>query len=219
MLRYQENLYDLKLALQETRHRKQRLLYIRSLIERVEAEVPICENREFSFVPEISETSKEIAKRLNRDPLYRKRVPEQPYQEAVSKGLPPLNPVSRAIADKIAEQFGSVDAYLDSRRKDLLMSRMHENLRSEEREMRECTFRPVVYEGPVVRQKRSKSKEKPIEHLVAGMDSFVRRQEKARELKALAMLKKPGSGETYTGAPTQVVEFKFSSRRDVQSRE
>jgi len=215
MQRYQETFYDIKLALQETRHRKQRLLYIRSLIEQVESEPPAI--REFSFAPEISQTSREIAKRLDRDPLYRKRVPEEPAPEIA--GLPPLNPVSRALAEKISEEFGSVDAYLDSRRKDLLLSRMHENIRSEEREMRECTFRPVVYEGPVVRQKRSKSKEKPIEHLVAGMDSFVRRQEKARELKALAMLKKPGSGETYTGVPTQVMEFKLSSRRDIQSRE
>jgi len=224
MLRYEETYIEIKLALQETRHRKQRLLFLRSLVDRVrEDEHERIETPEFSFVPAISEKSKMIANRMQRDPLYRKREPVVEAQIPSNKptGLPPLNPVSRAIAEKISEQFGSVDAYLDSRKKQLLLERVYENIRSEEKEMRECTFRPVVYERPVVKEKRSKSKEKPCEQLVAGIDSFVRRQEKARELKAIALLaaNKPGSGGAYTGSPTQVVEFKLSSRRDVKSRE
>ena len=223
MLRYEETCFELKMALQETRHRKQRLLYLRSLLERVvEDAQDRIDTPEFSFVPAISEKSKRIANRIERDPWYRKRSSEK-VEQPVTVGalLPPLNPVSRAIAEKISEEFGSVDAYLDSRKKQLLLQRVHENIRNEEKEMRECTFRPVVYEGPVVKEKRSKLREKPCEQLVAGMDSFVRRQEKARELKALASLdKKPGSGGTYTGAPTQVMEFKFTNtRRDVTSRE
>ena len=221
MLRYEETYFDIKLALQETRHRKQKLLFLRSLLERVGEESERIDTPEFSFVPAISENSKKIANRIQRDPLYRKRVADNSVADDPKPvGLPPLNPVSRAIAEKIAEQFGSVDAYLDSRKKQLLLATVHENVRSEEKEMRECTFRPVVYERPVVKEKRSKSREKPCEQIVAGMDAFVRRQEKARELKALASLpNKPGSGDAYTGAPTQVVEFKLSSRRDVKSRE
>ena len=233
MLAYRETYLEIKSALQETRHRKQRLLYFISLIDRIEGENmrPTSSRgsaletiEEYNFVPSISERSREIAKKINRDPLYRKRgdsqveVPPQPVRPL----QPSLNPVSREIAEKISREFGSVDAYLDTRRKELLLSRMHENIRSEEKEMRECTFRPVVHERPSVQEKRSRTKGQPIEEVVAGIDSFVRRQEKARELKALAVLaNRPGTGDVYTGAPTKIMEFKFSSIRgdNVTSRE
>ena len=168
---------------------------------------------EFSFTPSISRRSRELAAaKRERDPSHsyaRKSVnarsaaaviglSQASYQPASG------NPITQAISNRIKQVYGSLEEYHRRRREEsgrhrMVVSRI-------ERDMNECTFRPHISSvPPSVRSSPTNP--------VVGMDSFVQRQEKARELKLVPLVLKPGCGELYTGKATKVEPFSFAKRR------
>lgn len=168
---------------------------------------------EFSFTPSISRRSRELAAaRRERDPSHsyaRKSVNARSAAAVIglsqaSDKTAPANPLTQAIANRIKQVYGSLEEYHRRRREE---SGRHKMVVSRiERDMNECTFRPHISSvPPSVRSSSTKP--------VVGMDTFVQRQEKARELKLVTHVLKPGCGELYTGKATKVEPFSFANRR------
>jgi uncharacterized protein (DUF2147 family) len=79
----------------------------------------------------------------------------------------------------------------------------------ESNELKECTFRPAI----------TKFNQSTVGTKIDGLDSFLKRQEKAREIQCLQKIPKPGSGKVYTGQVTRPVPFSFAKKLPPQSWE
>jgi hypothetical protein len=165
---------------------------------------------ECTFTPSISRRSRELAARLPRDPtrLYDRKPAARSAVALIQTKKDEMpaktnSAVTDAIVDRILKVYGSVEEYRKQRNAKVL----HTN----EIDVKECTFKPII-EKP---RKEFAPRSKPV--LIPGLESFVSRQEKARERKLVDKELKPGCGELYTGQKTKLEPFSFSNR--VVSRE
>ena len=172
------------------------------------------ESSECTFTPSISMKSRQLASKLNRDPsrLYHKTITPRSASAVIQMTVPPpsapvnSNPVTEAIVSRIKQLYGSIDEYHKSRREN---SQIHKApISRHAQEFNQCTFKPRIAKGP----KRSTS----VGKAVAGNDSFVQRQERARELKQVETVRRPGCGEIYTGVPTKVEPFSFINKTSIR---
>jgi hypothetical protein len=162
-------------------------------------------DNECTFAPAISERSRRIASRLDRDHEYKKSTAStvEPLKKAEK---PEVSAVTAAIANRIKKTYGSLEEYY-RQRKENAISYKDLTSKKETEELKECTFHPAV--------KRVESHAKVLEKAptIEGLDSFVQRLEKARQKRlTVSEHKKPGSGQMYTGEPTKVEPFSFLNR-------
>ena len=214
-------LSEIEEAIRQVRLRRNELIRIRDLLdeEQVPEMMPVvdCESicsrttkgrsvhaeEPCTFTPSISSKSRKLATKRPRDPVYMKtEVKKEQVSEPVVKSV---SAVTEAIANRIRKTYGSLDEYHRQRRENALLYKDVVN-RKETEELKECTFHPHVTDvrkGPDGDVK------------VTGLESFLKRLQKARELrtKEEAESAKPGSGRIYTGEPTKVEPFSFLNRR------
>lgn len=112
------------------------------------------------------------------------------------------NPVTKAIVDKIIAKYGSMEEYYRSRKLKAGQSKVERINTREQEQLKECTFRPSITRFDAQIQKPNTP--------VDGIDNFLKRQEKAREILCMQKVPKPGSGKVYTGQVTKPVPFSFS---------
>lgn len=175
------------------------------------------EDSECTFLPVISKRSRELALK-RRSFLQSQKTPQssnppEPEPKGPTHPQPQQNAVTRAIVDKIKSVYGSLENYHRQRRETALS---YKDLTPRaDLELKECTFRPKIshFSSNSYNQRETQ----PVE----GFDSFLKRLEKAREIKIHALTateRKPGCGLIYSGLPTRVQPFSFRSHR-VASRE
>lgn len=167
------------------------------------------EEKECTFHPKISKRSRELARTSSCSSHQRRKKSDEKVASIVAQS----NPINEAIVAKIKAIYGSMDSYHKHRR-ELSMSYKECIPSREDAELEECTFRPKLGNPlPAVMAQN------PVE----GFDSFLKRLEKAREIKINAITandRKPGCGIIYSGKPTKVKPFSFlEPPRRVHSRE
>ena len=155
---------------------------------------------EYSFTPEISETSRRIASRLlPREHSKRSAATVIEESKAQAELLRP-SVASEAIVAQICDKYGSVASYHAAREASKASWEALTRAEAEEAELKECTFKPAAVTST---KRRSNSKVK-----ISGLEKFVNRQAKAREKEEDT---RPGSGKVYTGNPTNPVPFSFKN--------
>ena len=220
-------LTEIEEAIHQVRRRRQLLVHLHSLLDKFcdpeeeeeEPDYPIlplplddlstCSRRTrtespFPFTPTISERSRKLAARRPRQPVYHKiATPRSSQAQVQSVQATHTSAVTDAIVAKIKQNYGSLDSYHRQRRETALSYKDFPN--KQEAELRECTFQPHIEKTRIpIHPPRAK---------IGGLDEFVKRQAKARELKAVTVEeKKPGSGSMYTGKPTKVEPFMLGKR-------
>lgn len=169
------------------------------------------EERECTFHPKISKRSRELARTISCSSQRRKKNDDEVIPLNVTNRN---NPINKAIVEKIKAVYGSIDNYHKHRR-ELTMSYKDTFPSREDVELKECTFRPNVGNTTGL----IPTTQNPVE----GFDSFLKRLEKAREIKINAITandRKPGCGVIYSGKPTKVKPFSFlEPPRRIPSRE
>jgi hypothetical protein len=119
------------------------------------------------------------------------------------------NPITKAIVDKIIAKYGSMEEYYRVRKQKQGLVHVQKMNSRESNELKECTFRPAI----------TKFNQSTVGTKIDGLDSFLKRQEKAREIQCLQKIPKPGSGKVYTGQVTRPVPFSFAKKLPPQSWE
>ena len=160
----------------------------------------------YTFRPAISERSRKIAARLDRDNCFYSKSSRSVDEPVKVEGKPNVSALTTAIANRIKSTYGSLDEYYNQRKENAIT---YKNLTSkrEADELKECTFHPDV--------KRMEPPTKLAEKVsdITGLESFVQRLEKARQKRLMvAEPNKPGSGQMYTGEPTKIQPFSFLNR-------
>jgi hypothetical protein len=162
---------------------------------------------ECTFKPAISAKSRRMASKRAREPLHIKSGTPKSVT-VTTPAVPQVSAVTEAIANRIKKTYGSLDEYHRQRRENTLLYKDFHNKRETE-ELRECTFQPTISQPPGIENSQNLTVE------ISGLEGFLNRLQKAREMKLAEEddAHKPGSGYLYDGRPTKIQPFSFLDRQ------